>query len=96
MESIIINKEDYEENFWGKNWRITVPFSSWIVNARCEGDAFDILVDWCEENAPGYLFSIEEVNDMWNNHEDTDDYWTGGNHGRMFNEMSIHIEEIRA
>ena len=91
MKSVIINPDDHLENFWGKNYSITVgrfggPF---IVNADCEQDALDYLADWCEVNAPGLLWTIEEELAL----EFPDEYITAGNHGRKFSEIEIHIED---
>lgn len=92
MEAIYPNKADYDEKFWKHNYKIllTEQGIEFIVNADCEQDAIDYVIDECEENHPGLIMSREEEEE-----EDfLDDYISGGNHGRYLNTFYIHIEEI--
>ena len=92
MKEIIVNMDDYEENFWGRNFRIHIgPFSGpFVVNASCLGDAIDELADYCNNNNLAYLFTHEEAAEL----EFPEDYITGGNEGWTFNEISIHAVEF--
>lgn len=88
----VINPDDYEAKFWAKNYRILVSSfgNEYHVNADCAQSAIDELIDWAEENAPGYLFTRaeEEQEDF------LDEYLSGGNHGRTLNTLNVRIEEI--
>ena len=61
-QSTIVNPDDYQEHFWKNNYRILVSREGieYIVNADCEQDAIDELIDYLEVNAPGLLWSREE------------------------------------
>jgi hypothetical protein len=86
------NKGDFDENFWGHNWRVLVSSQGceFIVNAEHEQAAIDYVIDWCEDNAPGLLMDREEEAEE----EFLDDYICGGNHGRYLSTFNVNIEEI--
>ena len=86
----IVNKDDYEENFWNHNYKITVTAQGleFIVNANNEQDAIDYLIDYCQEHHPGLLMTHEETFEE----EFIDDYICGGNEGLYLNTYNIHIE----
>ena len=92
MEQRYPNKEDYEEQFWNHNYKVQVSMQGmeFIVNADCEQDAIDYIIDDCEENYPGLLWSREEEEEQ----EYLEEYICGGNHGRYLSTHNIHIEEI--
>ena len=92
MEQRYPNKEDYEEQFWNHNYKVQVSMQGmeFIVNADCEQDAIDYIIDDCEENYPGLLWSREEEQEQ----EYLEEYICGGNHGRYLSTHNIHIEEI--
>jgi|APSaa5957512622_1039677.scaffolds.fasta_scaffold127795_2 hypothetical protein len=92
MIPIYPNKDDYDENFWGKNYRVLVSTQGieFLVNANHEGDAIDEVIDYCEEYLPGLLWTREEEMEE----EFIDEYICGGNHGRYFSTYNIHIEEV--
>lgn len=82
------NKEDFDSKFWNHNYKILVSAQGieFYVNADCEQEALDYVIDDCEENMPGLLWEDEP--------EFPDDYICGGNHGRYLSTHNIHIEEI--
>ena len=86
------NKEDFDSKFWDHNYRILVTAQGieFIVNADNNQDALDYIIDYCEENLPGLLFSRDEENEK----EFLDEYVCGGNKGLYLNTHHIHIEEI--
>ena len=92
MEIRYPNKDDYEEKFWRHNYRILVSMQGieFIVNADNEQDAIDYIIDDCEENYPGLLWSREEEEEQ----EYLEEYICGWNHGRYLSTHNIHIEEI--
>ena len=94
----IINPEDYQVNFWGTYWRLTLD-SCWkefyIVNGNYEQGCVDLLIDWCEEYAPGLLWEHEEVNERIREDGENalEDWPFGGNHCRYMN-TKVRIEKI--
>ena len=86
------NKDDYQENFWNNNYRILVTAQGFefVVNADCEQEAIDYVIDYCEEEFPNLLMSDKEVN----SNDFLEDYVQGGNHSRYFNTFNIHIEKL--
>ena len=86
-----LNKDDYDEQFWCNNYKITVSSQGiiYIVNADCAQDAIDIVIDHCEKEAPGLLWSRDEENE-W----EMDDYICGGNHCRYLSTHNVRIEQI--
>ncbi len=86
-----VNKDDWDNDFWKYKYIVTMPLScEYAINASCEGDAIDYLIDYLEINAPGYLMTMDEANETGY----PDDYISGGNHGLYINELSIHITQI--
>lgn len=90
-----INKEDYDSNFWGHSYAIDIGAYGtmhFIVNAGCEQEAFDTLIDYMEEKMPQQLFSTDDEP----TEEVLGDYISGGNHGKIISTPSseIHIAEI--
>lgn len=86
------NKDDYLESFWIHNYKILVSAQGieFCVNAACEQDALDYVIDYCEEFLPGLLWPRKEaVTD-----EFISEYICGGNHGRYLSTHNIHIEEL--
>ena len=86
------NKDDFNCGFWDNNYRIllTAQGIEFVVNANNESEAFDFIIDYCEENMPGLLFSIDEVD----SEKFLGDYITGGNHGRTLNTYNVRCIEI--
>jgi hypothetical protein len=88
----ILNPDDYETKFWAHDYRILVSRFGieYRVNADCAQAAIDELIDWAEENAPGYLFTRAEEAEE----EFLDEFLTGGNHGRTLNTLNVRIEKL--
>ena len=85
------NKDDWNEKFWEHNYNILlteqgIPFN---VNAACEGDAIDYVIDYCAEHLPGLVFTQEEAAEE----EYIEDYVNGGNEGLYLSTQNIHITE---
>jgi len=101
MEKTIVNADDYNEKFWKYNYAVhmTAQGIGFLVNADCEQDAIDEIIDYMEKtgNFPGILMTDEEVEEL--RAESIADYGDerylddsciqGGNHGRY-----IHIDGI--
>lgn len=86
------NKEDWDSKFWKNNYRISLGFGSvFMVNADNEQDALDYVIDYCEDNLPGFIMTEKEESE-----EDyLDDYVSGGNNGKYLNTFNIHIELLK-
>ena len=86
------NKDDFDGGFWKHNYKIflTAQGIEYHVNADCERDAIDYVIDYCEENHPGLLMSIEERDEE----KFLDEYICGGNHGLYLNTHNVYIEEM--
>jgi len=86
------NKDDYEDNFWNNNYRVTLTMQGieFLVNADNKQDAIDYVIDYCQDNIPGLLMTIEEQEQE----EYLEDYISGGNEGLYLNTYNINIVEI--
>lgn len=78
--------------FWKHTYIIAFPLGSYLVNADSEGDAIDEFIDWAEKNAPGYLFTRDEEEEL--SDDERDQHIVGGNHGRLLNE-DPNMEEVK-
>jgi len=93
--TIYINWEDFENESWGNNFRITfknsVNFNDdiyFIVNAPNGGGAIAILVDYLEKKHPYYLVPKE----LENSPEYQDGYIVGGSNSRTIKLPSKYIK----
>lgn len=84
------NKEDWDNNFWDHNYLIYLDSVPFAVNANCEQDALDCIIDYCEENCPGFIMTRDEEKDE----KYLEDYICGGNHGVYLNTYNIHVTEF--
>lgn len=93
MEPYYPNKEDWDANFWKHNYQVSVGAygATFLVNADCEGDALDYVIDYCVENLPGLVMSREEEEEE----EYLEDYIQGGNEGRYLNDINVIIEQYK-
>lgn len=91
--SHIINKDDWNSSFWKHDYIVSVTSQGirFAVNADNAQDAIDEIIDYCESNLPGLIFSREEEADE----EYLEEFIHGGNHGRYLNTRNIHFETIR-
>ena len=85
------NPDDWNNNFWKRYYLVEMVEgifnSSFAVNADCEQDAIDYVIDYCEEHLPGLIMSIEEEE----GEEFIEDYVCGGNHDKYLNVQNINI-----
>ena len=92
-EATIVNEDDYREKFWKHNYLVSLGVfgNAYRVNADCEQDALDEVMDYCEQHAPGFV--IPRENEPV---EFEEDYVRAGNHGLLFSCPSheIHLEVI--
>lgn len=86
------NKDDFDAHFWKHDYRVLVSSQGieFIVNADCEQDAIDYVIDYCEKHSSGLIMSRDDEE----KEEYLDDYISGGNHGRYLNTTNVHIERI--
>lgn len=82
-----VNLDDYNENFWGKNYIISIDGINFIANVESLQEAMDLIIDYCERDMPGMLLSQNEVDEE----EFLDDYICGGNHSRYLSTTEVHI-----
>lgn len=85
-----VNLDDYDENFWGKNYIINVEGVNFVANADNFQDAIDFIIDYCEWFLPGLLMTQDEVDEE----EFLNDYICGGNHGRYINTPEVHLVKV--
>lgn len=83
-----VNRYDYNNKFWKNDYEITIDGIEFTVNADNESEAFDFLIDYCEEHIPGLIMSEKEEVEL---EHFLDDYVCGGNHGRYINSYNISI-----
>ena len=95
MNTTYINQDDFDNNFWGKNYeiRLTSCGFSYTINAACLGDAIDELIDYLEVDSPGLLFSREDQAKVEADGFEGD-YLNGGNHNRIISTMNYRIFEL--
>lgn len=88
------NLSDWQEHFWEHDYliRLTEHGILFAVNADCEQDAIDYLIDYCEVDLPGLVMSREEEEEE---EEFLEEYICGGNHGIYLNTYYINIEEVQ-
>ena len=93
INEVYINPDDFEWNeetlepFWKHIFIITLPpfGPRCIINADNLQDAIDYLIDYCEENWPGFILSEEDQLEA-EREGYIDDFIYGGNHGKYLNE----------
>ena len=93
---IYINIEEFVSDWYSHNYRINIGQATpFVVNASNEQDAMDELIDYLERHMQSMLFTPEEVREK-EREGNLEDYYTGGNHGRIINEYSsdIRIETL--
>ena len=88
-----VNPSDYDEGFWGHNYlvRLTAQGIAYAVNASCEQDAIDFVIDYCEEHHPGLLLDDDAVAEL-DKEGFLDEYISGGNHGRHLSTHTVSIK----
>jgi hypothetical protein len=92
-----VNKDDFHCKFWKKNYRVTITAQGieFIVNADCEQDAIDYIIDYCYENNLNDL--VASYNDLLEdgyNETEIDEFVCGGNWGLYLTTYNVSIEEI--
>jgi hypothetical protein len=76
-----------DTQFWKHTYVIGVEYSSFLVNADNEQEAFDALIDYCKDNAPGLIMTGE-------GEEYLDDYIQGGNEGLYLSSYNVSVQAI--
>ena len=91
-DPIYPNKDDYRDDFWNNNYKITVSAQGFkfFVNADCSRDAIDYVIDYCEKHYSGLLMTKNQELEQ----EYLEDYIQGGNHGRFFSTYNVRIEKL--
>jgi hypothetical protein len=83
-----------DESIWDKHYLVCIDyFKVYYVIAQCEQDAFDILIDYCEErDYKGYFYSDEDIEEL--TEEERQDLFVAGNHCRYISNDVLIIERI--
>ena len=90
-----VNPDDIKESFWKRDYliqitRFGIPF---IVNADCEQDAIDEIIDYIEAMKwDGLLLDYNDSDDL--EMIESGDYICGGNHSRYLSTYHIRIESL--
>ena len=94
------NRDDLTKNFWKNNYKIYVTAQGieFHVNADCEQDAIDYIIDYCadedEGNMPGLVADYRELLDDGITENEINDYICGGNKSLYLTTHNIHIEKL--
>ncbi len=90
------NYDDYKESFWKNNYEVKVTENgiTFIVNADNEQEAFDYIIDYCEEKLPGLVSSYDELKEDGYNDQEMEDFIQGGNHGLYLTTHYVNLHEI--
>lgn len=90
-ESIFANPGEWANKFWKHNYRVTLDLGvAFWVNADCEQDALDYVIDYCEEHRfIGFIASHGEIDE-----DDEDVFVCGGNHGLYLTTDTFFIQEV--
>lgn len=95
MPPEIVNKDDFESNFWGRSFRVrlTAQGIEFHVNAACSGDALDEVMDYVvDKGMKGLYYDHEQIMEM--DEDYLADLCTAGNNSYFFTTHNIRIEEI--
>jgi hypothetical protein len=92
MDIKFVNPGDWQAHTWKHNYLVTVTAQGmqFFVNADCEQDALDELIDFFE--AMGWAGLVSDGSDL--SEEEREEYVCGGNHGLYLTAHHIHIEEV--
>ena len=91
----MVNPDDIKESFWNSTYLIWVTAQGilFLVNADCEQDAIDEMIDYIESMKwDGLLLDYNDSDDM--EMIESGDYICGGNHGRYLSTYHIRIESL--
>lgn len=60
------NRDDWEEDFWGRKYRILVSRTGceFLVSASCTQDAIDYVIDACVEHFPGLVLTHKQEREL--------------------------------
>ena len=72
-------------SFWKRNYELNIFGDSYMVNADCESEAIDAVIDWIYDNNPDFILTEDEIRHIVNYNEDLDIYVHGGNYGIYLN-----------
>ena len=84
----LVNIDDLESNFWKHDYLVTVTSQgiTFLVNASCEGDALDAVMDHIVDMELTGLYSKEYIEDY--------EPITAGNYGYLFTTHNIRIQKL--
>lgn len=89
-EPTFLNPDDWASHFWKRNYRITLDLGvSFWVNADCEHDALDVVIDHCAIHCPGFIARYDDLDAG-----EGDVYITGGNEGLTLTTDTLYILEV--
>ena len=102
----IVNPNDYECNFWGHDYLVTLSEfgPTLLVNAGNEACALDEAIDYAQEQGWDGLFLNEEdirelmddsICDGKDEYAYLDEYPSGGNHGRYLSSHNVTVREVK-
>jgi hypothetical protein len=86
-----VNPGDWSSKFWKHNYLVTVTAQGiqFFVNADCEQNALDELIDFCEDRYPGLASDGADLDE-----DEREEYFCGGNHGLYLTTDHIQIKEV--
>ena len=97
------NRDDWNESFWNNKYHvwITAQGIKFAVNANDEGEAIDYIIDYCQDNLPGLLFTHEEAHELrleslldYGDERYVDDYISGGNEVLHLSSHNVHMVTV--
>jgi len=105
----IANPNDYECNFWGHDYLVTLSElgPTLMVNAGDEGAALDYAIDYVEEQGwEGLFLDDDDIDELVRDaishgYKDDgvytylDEYSCGGNHGRYLSSHNVTVREVK-
>ena len=87
------NRLDFEDGFWKHNYRVLVTAQGieFIVNADCEQDALDFVIDDCELHYPGLVEHYHVLAEQGLADAEIDEYICGGNHALYLTTHNVRV-----
>lgn len=97
------NIDDWNEDFWKQNYLILISGQSiaFAVNADSTQDAFDYIIDYCQEHMPGLVLTHEEAHELaresmqdYGDERYVDELICGGNEGLHLSSQNTYVEKL--
>jgi len=95
QEFNLVNPDDILNSFWDNTYLIHLTSQNilFVVNADCEQDAIDEMIDYIESMQwEGLLLDYNDPDDL--EMIESGNYICGGNHGRYLSTYHIRIEKL--